>query len=150
MAAPYTTASILRMLLNNMKVQNLKDELLAVACPYGDAQMEASTGKVGWGSGDAYYGAAVGIAYKFAQAWAKYGNDTEAERSEEFKEAMEAAKELKDKLTATGQSSSVVIIQVDDYETSPANPMAFETFRTTPFGRRGGWARTPEEAAYGW
>lgn len=146
----YTDPTILRMLLNNMKVQNLKDELLAVACPYGDGQMEATTGKTGWTASMPYYGAAVGIAYKFAQAWAKYGNDTEAERSEEFKEAMEAAKELKDKLTATGQSSSVVIIQADDYETNPANPLALETFRTFPFRSKGGLNRTPAEAAYGW
>lgn len=130
----YTNTVVLRMLLNNMKSPNLQEDLLNVACPYGDSQMEASTGKVGWGTGDAYYGAAVGIAYKFAQCWAKYGSDTEAERSEEFKEAMEAAKALKDKLTASGQSSATVIIQVDDYETSPANPYAMETFRTTPFG----------------
>lgn len=134
MAAPYTTITILRMLEGNMKAPNLTDELLTVACSYGDGQMEASTGKIGWSPGDAYYGAAVGIAYKFAQCWAKYGSDTEAERSEEFKEAKDAAVDLSKKLTATGQSSSTVIIQVDDYESSPANPYADETFRTRPFG----------------
>lgn len=134
MAAPYTNITILRMLEGNMKALNLSNDLLTVACSYGDSQMEATTGKVGWSSGDAYYGAAVGIAYKFAQCWAKYGSDTEAERSEEFKEAMEAAKELKTKLTAIGATSSTVIIQVDDYETNPANPYAFETFRTNPWG----------------
>lgn len=122
------------MLEGNMKAPNLTDDLLTVACSYGDGQMEAFTGKVGWGSGDNYYGAAVGIAYKFAQCWAKYGSDTEAERSEEFKEASEAAMALGKKLTAVGQSSSTVIIQVDDYESNPANPYAAETFRTRPFG----------------
>ena len=126
----YTLNTILRQLLGNPGVNNVKEELLTQACEYGDGQMEANTGKTGWVNTDAYYGAAVGIAYKFAQAWATTGNDQDAERSESFKEAMDASKELKTKLTSTGLSGGSVIVQVDPDDNR-------EYFGVSPYGPGG-------------
>jgi hypothetical protein len=140
---PYTTTTILRQLLGNPSVTNVKEELLEVAISYGDGQMEMATDRAPWATTDAYYGAAVGIAYKFAQAWALTGSDVDAEQSELFDEAMKAAEKLKGQLAAIGSSSSVAIVVGGDEGDN------VEYFRCSPYGPGGGGNPQSYEAIHG-
>jgi hypothetical protein len=141
MTVPYTDNTILRQLLGNPGTDNVKEELLTVACAYGDSQMEAITDKSPWIITDAYYNGAVGIAYLFAKAFAKTGSDVEAQRSEDFDEATKAGMKLKEQLNALGSSSSkIIILGEDDFDV--------EYFRCSPYGPGGG--QTSEIARKGY
>jgi len=135
----YISQDRLRELLGNTSDVNVSDELLDEADQFVNGTINSKTGVV-IPPGNIHYGKAVGIAYMLGKVFAQFGDQTEAQRSLDFKIAMDLLNDLYTDMVATGalnlllETDTATIddtSSADEYLTAPLNPRGITVIGTS-------------------